>query len=253
VVDLRLFRGRNFTMGTLGLSVGYCAFFGNIVILPLWLQTQLGYTATDAGYVLAPVGLLAILLSPLIGRMIGRVDPRYIASVAFLLFALISFMRSQFNAQVDMGTLMVPTIIQGAAVACFFIPLMSITLSGLPPERIASASGVSNFARITAGAFGTSIATTVWENRAAMHHAHLTEAINAGSLAAKDALAGMQASGLGGTQALALLDRLVNVQAYALSADDVFYGSAVIFLLLVPLLWLAHPQRSSVQDAGGAR
>jgi DHA2 family multidrug resistance protein len=184
--------------------------------------------------------------------MIGRVDARIIASVAFLLFALISFMRSQFNAQVDMGTLMVPTIIQGAAVACFFIPLMSITLSGMPPDRIASASGVSNFARITAGAFGTSIATTVWQNRAAMHHAHLAEAINAGSLAAKDALAGLQALGLDGTQALALLDRLVNVQAYVLSADDVFYGSAVLFLLLVPLVWLAHPQRSELQDAGGA-
>jgi DHA2 family multidrug resistance protein len=252
VVDLRLFTGRNFTMGTLALATAYCAFFGNIVILPLWLQTQLGYTATDAGYVLAPVGLLAILLSPLIGRMIGRVDPRYIASVAFLLFALISVMRSHFNAQVDMATLMVPTIIQGAAVACFFIPLMSITLSGMPPDRIASASGVSNFARITAGAFGTSIATTLWQNRAAMHHAHLAEAIHPGSQAATDALAGLQARGLDATQALALLDRLVNVQAYVLSADDVFYGSAVLFLLLVPLVWLARPQRSGAHDAGGA-
>ncbi len=201
---------------------------------------------------LAPVGLLAILLSPLIGRMIGRVDPRYIASVAFLLFALISVMRSHFNAQVDMATLMLPTIIQGAAVACFFIPLMSITLSGMPPDRIASASGVSNFARITAGAFGTSIATTLWQNRAAMHHAHLAEAIHPGSQAATDALAGLQARGLDATQALAMLDRLVNVQAYVLSADDIFYGSAVLFLLLVPLVWLARPQRSGAHDAGGA-
>ena len=104
-----------------------------------------------------------------------------------------SWLRSRFNVQVDMATLMIPTIIQGAAVACFFIPLVSITLSGLPPDRIASASGLSNFVRITAGAFGTSISTTLWEDRATMHHAHLAEAINSGSLAATQTLDKLQA------------------------------------------------------------
>jgi len=252
VVDLRLFTRRNFATGTLALSVGYCAFFGNIVILPLWLQTQLGYTATDAGYVLAPVGFLAILLSPLIGRTVGRTDPRGIATIAFLLFALISLMRSWFNAQVDMPTLMVPTVIQGAAVACFFIPLMSITLSGLPHERIASASGLSNFARITAGAFGTSIATTLWDDRASLHHAQLAEAIHPGSAVATETLARLHAAGFDGAAALAMLDRVLNVQAYVLSADDVFYASALLFLALVPIIWLAHPHGRVTADAGGA-
>jgi DHA2 family multidrug resistance protein len=251
VVDLRLFAGGNFAMGTLTLAIGYGLFFGNVVILPLWLQTQLGYTATDAGYVLAPVGILALLLTPIVGRGVSRVDPRYIAGTAFVLFALISLMRSQFNAQVDMATLIVPTVIQGAAVACFFIPLVTITLSGLPAHRIPSASGISNFARITAGAFGTSIATTLWESRAAMHHAHLAESITAGSAAATQALASLQASGLDRAQGLAVLDRLINVQAFVLSADDIFYGSAIVFLLLVPLLWSTHPGRGRAADAGG--
>jgi MFS transporter, DHA2 family, multidrug resistance protein len=252
VVDLRLFTGRNFAMGTLCLALAYGAFFASVVILPLWLQTQMGYTATDAGYVLAPVGFLAILMSPLVGRSIGLVDQRIVASTAFLLFALISYMRSQFNAQVDMGTLIVPTIIQGAAVACFFIPLVSITLSGLPPERIPAASGLSNFARITAGAFGTSISTTVWDNRAAMHHAHLSEAVNQGSLAASQILSSMQAAGFDRAQSLAMLDRLVTVQAYVLSADDIFIASAVIFILLIPFIWLTHPRAGAMKDAGGA-
>ena len=252
VVDLRLFAGRNFAMGTLCLGMAYGVFFANVVILPLWLQTQLNYTATDAGYVLAPVGFLAILLSPVIGRMVGRVDQRLIASVSFVLFALISYMRSRFNAQVDMETLMIPTILQGAAVACFFIPLVSIALSGLPPDRIPSASGLSNFARITAGAFGTSISTTLWDNRAAMHHAHLAESINSGSLAATQALSNLQASGMNSAQSIAMIDRIINVQAYVLAADDIFYASTVIFLLLIPLLWFTHPLKSSVPDAGGA-
>jgi DHA2 family multidrug resistance protein len=250
VVDLRLFAGSNFAIGTLSLAVAYGLFFANIVILPLWLQTQMGYTATDAGYVLAPVGFLALLVSPLVGRGVGRVDARYIASTAFVLFAVVSFMRANFNAQVDMVTLIIPTIIQGAAVACFFIPLVTITLSGLPPHRIPSAAGLSNFARITAGAFGTSISTTLWDNRAAMHHVHLTESINAGNAAAMQTLSNLQASGLDRTQSLALLDRLINVQAYVLSADDIFYASAIIFLLLVPVLWSTHPGRGHPAAAG---
>jgi DHA2 family multidrug resistance protein len=254
VVDLRLFAGRNFAMGTAAMSVAYGLFFGSVVLLPLWLQTQMAYTATEAGYVLAPVGFLAILLSPVVGRSIARVDPRRIATASFLLFALISYLRSRFNTQVDIETLMIPTIIQGASVACFFIPLVSITLSGLPPQRIASASGVTNFVRITAGAIGTSVSTTLWENRATMHHAHLSEAINHGNAAATQALASLQSSGLDGAQSLAMLDRMVNAQAYVLSADDIFYASAVIFLLLIPLLWFTRPPQGGAhtEDAGGA-
>jgi DHA2 family multidrug resistance protein len=153
--------------------------------------------------------------------------------------------------QVDLATLMVPTIVQGAAVACFFIPLVSITLSGLPPDKIASASGLSNFVRITAGAFGTSISTTVWDDRATMHHAHLAEAIHQGNTAASQTLSQLQAAGMSASQALANLDRIVTAQAYVLSADDVFYASALIFLALLPLIWLAKRPKA-VADAGGA-
>ena len=252
VVDLRLFAGRNFSMGTLTMAIAYGVFFGNIVLLPLWLQTQMGYTATQAGFVLAPVGFLAVIMSPIVGRALGNTDPRYIATASFLLFTVVSLMRAHFNVQVDMATLMVPTVLQGAAVACFFIPLVSIILSGLPPEKIPSASGLTNFARITAGAFGTSITTTLWEDRATMHHAHLTESINSGSLAAAQTLHNLQGSGLDATQSLATVDRLINAQAYVLSADDIFYASAVIFVLLIPLLWLARPRKGGGADGGGA-
>jgi DHA2 family multidrug resistance protein len=252
IVDLTLFARRNFAMGAVTLAIAYGLFFANVVILPLWLQTQMGYTATEAGYVLAPVGFLAILLSPVVGRSISKVDPRWLASISFVLFALIGYMRSRFNAQVDIETLMIPTILQGAAVACFFIPLVTITLSGLPQSRIPSASGVSNFLRIMAGGFGTSISTTLWENRAAMHHAHIAESVNAGNPATAQALAGLQGSGYDGTQSLALIDRLVNVQSYVLAADDIFYGSAVIFLALLPLIWITRRSKSVTVDAAGA-
>ena len=252
VVDLTLFKKRNFWAGVLALSVGYGLFFGNVVLLPLWLQQYMGYTATQAGMVLAPVGIMALLLSPLIGKSIGRTDPRRFAVVAFTVFALVLWMRSNFNTQADMGTILVPTLIQGVAMACFFIPLMTITLSGLSHDKIPAASGLSNFVRITAGSFGTSIATTVWQDRAAMHHAQLSEFVNPGNVAANSALTGLASAGLTPDQSLATLNRLVDQQAYMLAANDVFYASALIFLLLIPLVYLTRPTHAGAAGADAA-
>src|SRR6202041_3044608 len=85
---LRLFPRRNFWTGTLALALGYGVFFGNVVVLPLWLQQYMGYTATQAGMLTAPVGILALLLSPFVGRWVTKVDQRLLASVAFLIFAI---------------------------------------------------------------------------------------------------------------------------------------------------------------------
>jgi DHA2 family multidrug resistance protein len=251
VVDLRLFARRNFWVGTLSLSVAYGLFFGNIVLLPLWLQQFMGYTATYAGFAMAPVGLLAIVLSPLVGKNVAKVDPRRFATVAFLIFALVLWMRSHFNTQADFGHIMVPTIIQGAALAFFFIPLSALTLSGLPLSQRAAASGLSNFARITAGAMGTSIATTLWDDRATMHHAHLTERLAVGDPVFTDALNALQKVGMSLEQALSQVNRLIDLQAYTRAADDIFLASAALFLVLVPLVWLARPVAPSAQ-AGDA-
>jgi DHA2 family multidrug resistance protein len=253
VVDLSLFKRRNFWTGTLAISLGFGTFFGNLVLLPLWLQQYMGYTSTLAGMVLAPVGIFAILLSPYVGRKIGTTDPRRLSTVAFATFGLVLWMRSWFNTDADFITILVPTIIQGIAMAFFFTPLVSLTLSGLPPERIAAASGLSNFARITAGAVGASLATTMWENRQTLHHAQLAEAINVASPGAMNAVARMQAQGFSTEQAYAVINRLIDQQAAMLGANDLFRVSAILFLLLIPVIWLARPVRSSAPvDAGGA-
>ena len=249
VVDLTLFKRRNFWAGALAMSVGYGLFFGNVVLLPLWLQQYMGYTATQAGMVMAPVGLLALLLSPIVGKNIAKVDPRRFAAFAFLIFALVLWMRSNFNTQADFNTILIPTVIQGVAMAFFFIPLVTITLSGISPDKIPAASGLSNFVRIVAGSFGTSIATTIWQDRAAMHHAQISEYVNQGSVATKSAMTGLAGAGLSPDQALGTINRLVDQQAYMLAANDVFYASALIFLLLIPLVYLTRPGKP---DAGGS-
>jgi len=243
VVNLRLFQKRNFSIGVITLSLGYGVFFGNVVLLPLWLQQYMGYTATWAGLVTAPVGILAIVFSPIVGKNVGKVDPRILASVAFMVFALVFWMRSNFTTQTDVYAMLTPTLIQGIAMAFFFIPLVSLTLSGLRPDQIPAASGLSNFVRITAGAFGTSIATTVWDNRATLHHAQLIEHITPYDAVATDTINAMQQNGLSLEQAKTQINQLINQQAFTFSADDIFYVSSFICLVMIAVLWLARPEK----------
>jgi DHA2 family multidrug resistance protein len=254
VVDLKLLKIRNFWTGTLALSISYSLFMGNLVLLPLWLQQFMGYTSTQAGMLMAPVGLLAIVLSPWVGKNVSKYDPRALASFAFLVFALVLLMRSHFNTQADFATIMIPTILQGVAVAFFFIPLTGIILGGIPPARIPSASGLSSFARMVGGSFGTSIAISVWQDRAAMHHAQLAELVNPLNGAATSALGAMGAAGMDAQQALGQINRMVDQQAFMLAANDVFYASAIIFMVLIPLVWLARPaKRAATGDVAAAQ
>ena len=253
VVDLRLFGSRNFAFGVLATSIGYGLFFGNVVLLPLWLQQWMGYTATDAGMALAPVGLLAIALTPLVGKKVGVWDPRWIASVAFALFAWVLWLRSGFTPQTDFFHIMVPTLLQGAALALFFIPLTTISLTGVTPQRLPAAAGMSTFVRITAGAMGTSITTTLWESRAALHHAHLTEWLQPGNPAFVAALGSLTSAGLTEPAALAQLVRQIDQQAYTRAADDILLGSAWIFIGLISVIWLTRrPPRWGAAPGGPA-
>jgi DHA2 family multidrug resistance protein len=252
IVNLRFFARRNFSVGVVSLSIAYGLFFGNVVLLPLWLQQWMGYTATWAGMATAPVGLLAIVLSPWVGKNVGRIDPRKLATVAFVGFGIVLFMRSQFSTLAPFATILLPTILQGAAMAFFFIPLQAVVFSGLKPEQMPSASGLSNFCRMVAGAFGTSLFTTLWESRAVLHRAHLTEALNQGNSAALQTLAQLAAAGQSPEQAAATISRIVDQQAYTMAVTDLFYLSSGLFVALIAVVWLAQPQvgKAAAGDPG---
>jgi DHA2 family multidrug resistance protein len=252
VVDLRFFARRNFWTGVVALSLAYGAFMGALVLLPLWLQQYMGYTATWAGLALAPVGALAILLTPVVGANAHRFDPRVLASISFLIFAVVLAMRGQANTQADFASIMVPTVIQGIAMAFFFIPLIGLTLSGLKPGEIPAASGLSNFVRITAGSFGTSISTTIWSTRASAYHAQLAEHITPYDPAAVQALSSLQGLGNSPEQARGMINQMINQQAYTLAANDIFNACAVLFLVLIAVVWLARPVRSAPAGAAAS-
>src|ERR1700742_1858821 len=175
VVDLSLFRHRNFALGTLAFCLGYAVFFANVLLLPLWLQTNVGYTATWAGLVAAPSGLVAVLLTPIAARYMSRIDARILPTVAFAAFAVSYFMRANYTETAGFWDFVWPLAVQGIAMSTFFVAMLTISLDGIPPERIPSASGISNFTRITAGGFAASIITTMWDRREALHQSRLAD------------------------------------------------------------------------------
>jgi DHA2 family multidrug resistance protein len=177
IVDLSLFTSRSFSLGTLALCLGYAVFFGNVVLMPLWLQSFLGYTATWAGLVSAPSGATAIVISLMMGKIMHRIDPRKMAAASFALYAISYFMRAGLTADASFFAFTAPQLVQGLAMGLFFVSLLGVIFDGLPPEKIPAASGLSNFLRITAGSFATSLTTTFWDRREALHQTRLADTV----------------------------------------------------------------------------
>ncbi|RKP45494.1 DHA2 family efflux MFS transporter permease subunit [Trinickia fusca] len=245
VIDLTLFKDRNFALGALIIFLGYMAFFGSVVIFPLWLQTVMGYTAGLAGLATAPVGFLALILSPLIGRNMHRLDLRMVASLAFVVFAVVSLWNSTFTLDVPFNHVILPRLAQGIGVACFFVPMTTITLSSIPDERLASASGLSNFLRTLAGAIGTAISTTYWENDAIYHHAVLSESVSTYSQNTHAYSNALGSLGVGGDGLTAQLNAIVTQQGFMMATNDFFRVSCIAFVVLAGLVWITKPKRGA--------
>lgn len=237
-VDLSLFKRRNFAFGTIALCLGYALFFANNLLLPLWLQEQMGYTATWAGFVAAPSGVVAVLMTPIVGRL--KVDMRWLATIAFLAFAASYFMRANYTPDASFVTLTVPLLLQGVAMSMFFVPLVSLSLDRLPPERVPSASGISNFARITAGSFAASIITTYWDRRAALHQTRLTEVGTDYSPVYHRTLDQLQAQGMSPLQAAGSVMRQIANQSYLLSSLELFWICGWMALVTIAVIWIAR-------------
>ncbi|CDZ78911.1 Multidrug resistance protein B [Legionella massiliensis] len=253
VIDLRLFAGRNFAGGTIAISVGYGVFFGNLVLMPQWLQKDLAYPSVNSGLVLAPLGVFAVICSPIVGRLLPKVDARIITTIAFLLFGLVFYMRSLYTTNVDTWTLVLPTLIQGIPVAMFFIPLSMIILSGLPPEKVPAAAGLSNFVRIFCGAIGTSIANTAWNNRSILHHSQLTDQATPYTANFNEFIQAAQSLlHINTAESYGLFNLLVDIQSDMLGLNDIFWISSIIFILLIPIIWITKPATGGHADAAAA-
>ena len=246
VVDVSLFKSRNFTVGCVSTSLAFLVYSGTVVLIPLLLQQVYNYTATWAGLAAAPVGLLPILLAPIIGKFGNKIDMRILITVSFMVYALTFYWRAvTFEPEMTFMDVALPQFVQGLAVACFFMPLTTITLSGLPPEKMASASSLFNFLRTLAGSIGTSLTTFMWYNREAVHHTQLTEVINPYNPISQQFFQTMGSFGLSEEQTASYIARQITAQGFIIGANEIFLVSAITFISLVVLIWFAKPPFSS--------
>uniref|UniRef100_UPI0026106389 DHA2 family efflux MFS transporter permease subunit n=1 Tax=Oleiagrimonas sp. TaxID=2010330 RepID=UPI0026106389 len=253
IVDLKLFRHRNFAAGTLALVLAYSAFFAIALLVPLWLQQNLGYTATWAGYATAPLGVIPVLLTFFVGKYAPRMDLRILSGLSFLVMGATCFMRSGFNLQVDFTHVAMVQLWQGLGVALFFMPVLTILLSDLRQDEIAAGSGLATFLRTLGGSFAASITTFAWIRRADTHHAQLTENITRFDPQSRAAL---QNLGHGNTELGGrILNGMITQQSYQIAFNEVFHVLGWIFIGLIAVIWLAKPPfgpKASKAISGGA-
>ncbi|KRG68981.1 DHA2 family efflux MFS transporter permease subunit [Pseudoxanthomonas dokdonensis] len=248
IVNLRLFRHRNFTSGTIAMVLAYSAFFSVGLLVPLWLQRNLGYTAIWAGFASAPLGILPVLLTPFVGKYATRMDLRWLATVAFIAMAATSFLRAGFNLDVNFERVALVQLFQGFGVALFFMPVLTILLSDLEPHEIAAGSGLATFVRTLGGSFAASLTTWGWNQRTTIHHAQLTEHISAHD---SNMLQQVTALGHGDLQTGAVaLNRMISQQATQIGFNEIFHLLGILFLVVIVFVWFAKPPFDA--KAGGA-
>ncbi|MBB5189548.1 DHA2 family multidrug resistance protein [Silvimonas terrae] len=239
IVNLRLFRHRNFAAGTVTLTLGYAGFFGMSLLLPLWLQTQLHYTSVWAGLATAPIGVLPVVLTPFVGKYAPRFDLRVLASFSFIVLAATSFMRAAFTIDVDFASVALVQLLMGLGVAFYFMPVLSIVLSDLHPHEISAGSGLATFLRTLGGSFAASLTTWIWQHRAIEHHARLTEHISVYDPATQHAITQFGQGSL--ARAATVMDQLVQGQALMMSTIDYFNMLGWLFLGLIAVVFFAKP------------
>lgn len=233
IVDLKVFRHRGFAMSTVAMALTFGSFFASVVLIPLWLQTNLGYTATYSGYVLAYQGILGVFMAPVAAALVGRMDPRILMSAGLAVLAGAILYRTTFASGMSFWQLVLPQAFMGF-MPFFFVPLMTMAMGSVDPAETASASGLVNFTRTMSGAFGTAIATSAWATAATSSRADLVGNLNDPSAV----LAKMQQGGMTQEQALHAFDNLVQGQAVMLATNHMFLIIGCVVGLTSLGVWL---------------
>lgn len=175
VIDLRLFRYRSFSLGNGALFFTFFCLFGTIILLPVYLQELMGYTAFLTGLVLGPGGVVTIISLWIAGRMVNRVRPAYIAIIGLLINALACYEMSKFNLQADFVSLVIPRVILGFGMGFVFIPLTIASLQDVKKEEMSMATSVISFLRNLGGSFGTAFVSTMLSRKAQAYQTYLVE------------------------------------------------------------------------------
>ncbi len=247
LVDLGVFKSRPFFVGTLLMFLLGFGLFGSFTMLPLFVQHMLGYTATLAGLVLSPGGLMSLVAMAFVGNMVGKVDSRLLVLFGALMNVWALYLLQHLTLEIDFWHVTASRLLQGFGMGFLFVPLTAIAFSELSPQQMGQATGLFNLLRNEGGSIGVAMSSTVLARHAQGHHLHLTENLTPGNPIVQERLAAA-AQGLGeaaGTDpytaqllAARAMEGQVMVQAHVLAYNDVFFMLTLAFVCYLPFILL---------------
>ena len=248
IIDLHLFRDRNFAVSNLLMFMLGFALLGSTLLLPLFMQTMLGYSAEQSGLALMPGGLTIMALLPLVGFLLSRYSPRWMLVFGLVVLAASLFHMTRFNLQIDFRTTTIARVLQAVGMAFLFVPINTAAYAFLPREKNNAASGLMNLARNIGGSVGISVVTTMLDRRAQMHLTNLSSHLSASNHELQSRLKGLmlmlESHGGRPGGAYAILQGTVLRQATMLSYIDCFWFLGVAILCMIPAVFLMRKSKA---------
>ena len=256
VVDLRALKERSFGTGVFLISLLGFVLYASLVLLPIYLQTLLGYPAYNAGLALSPRGVGSLVVMPVVGYLTSKIDPRRLICVGLVLGAITMHSLSGLNLNAGYWDIFWPQILQGVALSMLFVPIMTVSMARIPKDRMGNATSIFNLMRNIGGSVGIAMMTTFMARRQQLHQNHLVARISPGDPETYQTLRGLEAwfhvqgfsNADAARKALGALYGLVQRHAAMLAFVEAFWLMAIIFLLMLPfLLLMQHPRKQAQQ------
>ncbi|HMJ07413.1 MAG TPA: DHA2 family efflux MFS transporter permease subunit, partial [Pyrinomonadaceae bacterium] len=251
IVNLRVFLNRNFAVGCALIATVGVVLYGSTALLPLFLQTLLGYPAVESGMAVSPRGIGAIVSMVIVGRLISRVDSRYLIAFGFCVLTISTHMFVGLNLYIAQSNIVYPMLISGFAMGFVFVPLTTMTMATLPQDQIGNASGIYNLMRNTGGSVGISILAFLLARGSQVHQAYLTAHTTQYDPAfqqmvdqIKSSMAGVD-SVTATQQAYQTIYGMLVKQAMVLSYLDCFWILTVMCSLCIPAAFLFKRVRNA--------
>jgi DHA2 family multidrug resistance protein len=257
IIDLHVFRDRNFWVGTVLTTVVSAGMYSSLTVLPLFLQTLLGYTAQSAGVATAPRGIGAMIAMPIIGALLAYVDGRWLVGLGVVLTAYSTFLLGNLNLDMAMSNIVLPNILYGFGMSLLLVPLMTISVGTLAQEKIGNASGIFNLMRNLGGSIGISISTTFLARLTQVHQADMVGHMTPYDPVFQNRLSALEA-GLSRTvgapqahqQAYGFLQGMLLQQANLKAYVDLLYWSALAVAVCLPVAWLLRKAATKRSEGG---
>lgn len=246
IMELSVFKVRNYAPGVILIFTLGIALYGSMVLIPVFLQTLLGYSATQSGLALSPGGVGTLIFMPIVGYMVGKVDARYMVTLGLILLAVSMFMMSHISLQSGFWNIVWPRIIMGVGLAFLFVPLATVTFTFMPTEKTGNATGIFNLMRNIGGSVGIAAVTTILANRSQFHQARLVENVSLYNpnyqVVTSKAISQLMSMGqsIWAAQQEALGITFTNIlrQAMTMSFIDCFWILGVAMLVMIPIVFI---------------